>query len=118
VRLKSWKAPSAPFSVEDAAVTELSTDGYIAGAPDVIQSCTIFSALLRRVYSAAAERGYSYLMIGFDEHDPLLKIARSYSHIAYRSRIFLAGWNQEANIFERFYEQLDDRVPYVEIAAL
>jgi hypothetical protein len=78
----------------------------------------VFSALLRRVYCATAERGYSYLMVGFDERDPLLKIARSYSHIAYRSRIFLAGWNQEANIFERFYEQLDDRVPHLEIAFL
>ncbi|MEP7340387.1 MAG: hypothetical protein ABI977_21835 [Acidobacteriota bacterium] len=78
----------------------------------------VFSALLQRIYGEAAERGYSYLMIGFDERDPLLKIARSYSHIAYRSRIFLAGWNREANIFERFYEQLDDRIPYVEIAAL
>lgn len=78
----------------------------------------VFRALLRRVYGVAAERGYSYLMIGFDERDPLLKIARSYSHIAYHSRIFLAGWNQETNIFERFYEQLDDRVSYIEIAAL
>jgi hypothetical protein len=78
----------------------------------------VFRALLRRVYEAAAERGYSYLMIGFDERDPFLKVARSYPHITYRSRIYLAGWDQGENIFERSYEQLDERIHYFEIAAL
>lgn len=78
----------------------------------------VFRALLRRVYGVAAERGFSYLMMGLDERDPLLRVAQTYSHIAYRSRVFLAGWENEANSFKRFYEQLDDRIPYLEIAAL
>jgi hypothetical protein len=82
----------------------------------------VFRALLRRVCAVAAERGYSYLMTGFDERDPLLEVARAYPHIAYPSRVFIAGWKNDSddqpNQFERFYEQLDDRIPYFEIAAL
>jgi hypothetical protein len=82
----------------------------------------VFRALLRRVCAVAAERGYSYLMAGFDERDPLLEVARAYPHIAYPSRVFIAGWennsDDQPNQFERFYEQLDDRIPYFEIAAL
>ena len=82
----------------------------------------VFRALLRRVCAVAAERGYSYLMAGFDERDPLLAVARAHPHIAYRSRVFIAGWpkdpDNQPNQFERFYEQLDDRIPYFEIAAL
>jgi ribosomal protein S18 acetylase RimI-like enzyme len=82
----------------------------------------VFRALLRRVCAVAAERGYSYLMAGFDERDPLLEVARAHPHIAYRSRVFIAGWpkdpDNQPNQFERFYEQLDDRIPYFEIAAL
>lgn len=76
---------------------------------------TVFRALLQHVYQLAAARGYAYLTIGLSERDPLLKVARQYPHIAYPSRVFIAGW---AETFEEFYEQLDDRVPYVEIAAL
>ncbi len=82
----------------------------------------VFRALLRRVCAAAAERGYSYLMAGFDDRDPLLEVARARPHIAYRSRVFIAGWpddpDDQENQFERFYERLDDRIPYFEIAAL
>src|SRR5262245_30259485 len=82
----------------------------------------VFRALLRRVCHVAAERGYSYLMAGFDERDPLLKIARANPYIAYRSRVFIAGWpdgfEDQPNQFERFHEQLDNRIPYFEIATL
>ena len=82
----------------------------------------VFRALLRQVYIAASERGFSYLMAGFDERDPLLKIARANPHIAYRSRVFIAGWpdgfEDQPNQFERFHEQLDNRIPYFEIATL
>jgi hypothetical protein len=78
----------------------------------------VFRPLLARVYEEAAKRGFSYLMVGFDERDPLLRVAQSYSHIAYPSRIFIASWDDQCQHFERFYEQLDKRIPYFEIAAL
>jgi hypothetical protein len=78
----------------------------------------VFRPLLARVYEEAARRGFSYLMVGFDKRDPLLRVAQSYSHIIYPSRIFIAGWDDQCHHFERFYEQLDKRIPYFEIAAL
>ena len=72
----------------------------------------VFQALLRQLYQLAAARGYSYLMIGLHERDPFLSVARRYSHITYHSNLFLAAWEKG------FYERLDQRIPYVEIATL
>jgi hypothetical protein len=88
---------------------------FVCAADD---SPEVFRPLLARVYEEAAKRGFSYLMVGFDERDPLLRVAQSYSHIAYPSRIFIASWDDQCQHFERFYEQLDKRIPYFEIAAL
>ncbi|MBN1937030.1 MAG: hypothetical protein JW934_20395 [Anaerolineae bacterium] len=72
----------------------------------------VFRALLRRVYNLAAGRGYAHLMLGLDERDPLLPVAEAYPHIAYLSRLFLAHWPEALDL------DLDDRLPYIEIAAL
>jgi hypothetical protein len=74
----------------------------------------IFGALLRQVYNLAAGRGYSYLMLGLSERDPLLTVARQYAHIPYYSRLYTVCWKDE----EAFHEKLDLRIPYVEIASL
>lgn len=74
----------------------------------------IFRALLRYVHNEAAARGYAYLSIGLDSRDPLLPIAQRYRHIAYLSRLYTVCWDQEA----AFHARLDQRIPYVEIAAL
>lgn len=73
-----------------------------------------FGALLQQVYRLAADRGLAYLMIGLVERDPLLAIARKYPHIAYHSRLYIASWEDGRD----FHGRLDDRVPYIEIAAL
>ncbi|HZS07035.1 MAG TPA: hypothetical protein VFD58_19520 [Blastocatellia bacterium] len=73
-----------------------------------------FRALLREVYSLAASRGHDYLLIGLEARDPLLTVAREYSHIAYPSRLYLASWDDG----KEFYERLDRRVAHVEIATL
>jgi hypothetical protein len=73
-----------------------------------------FGALLRHVYNLAAERGYAFLMVGLAVRDPLLDVARKYAHITYRSRLYAVDWEEGG----QFYERLDDRIPYVEIAAL
>ncbi|HEX8682368.1 MAG TPA: hypothetical protein VF707_08650, partial [Ardenticatenaceae bacterium] len=74
----------------------------------------IFRVLLRRVYNLAAERGYAFLMVGFAASDPLLEVARRYVHVPYRSTLYVAGWEDG----REFYEQLDQRPPYVEVASL
>ena len=91
---------------------------YIYGSFICIEdnSTEIFHDLLRAAYSAAARRGYAYLSIGLDSRDPLLKAAEEYPHIAYPSRLYTVSWDEK----EGFHAKLDvnDRIPYVEIAAL
>jgi hypothetical protein len=74
----------------------------------------IFRSLLRKVYNTAAERGYAHLMIGLSEYDPLLPVVRAYPHIAYHSQLFIGYWADAGD----FYQELDLRIPYIEIAAL
>jgi hypothetical protein len=73
-----------------------------------------FRVLLRHVYNLAAERGFAFLMVGLAARDPLLEVARRYAHVPYRSTLYVAGWDDARD----FYEQLDHRSPYVEVASL
>ncbi len=73
-----------------------------------------FRAVLREVYNLAAERRYAYLMLGLTERDPLLPVAREYAHIAYHSSLYTVCWDDARD----FHDRLDERVPYIEIAAL
>jgi hypothetical protein len=77
-------------------------------------SPVVFASLLREIYNLARERRFDYLLVGFDARDPLLDVARAYSHIAYPSRLYLASWSNGGNL----YEQLDHRPVYVDIATL
>jgi hypothetical protein len=70
--------------------------------------------LLRELYSLARSRRLQYLLIGLDARDPLLPVAREYSHVLYPSRLYLAEWPDGEGI----HEQLDGRPAYVEIATL
>lgn len=74
----------------------------------------IFRPLLRAAYNLAAERRYAHMMIGLTETDPLLPVAQKYQHIAYHSRLYVGYWDDA----DPFYETLDNRIPYIEIAAL
>ena len=74
----------------------------------------VFRTLLREVYNLARSRGFEYLLLGLDSRDPLLPVAREYSHIAYPSRLYLAEWPNGGHI----HEQLDRRPAYVDIATL
>lgn len=82
----------------------------------------IFQALLRQAYQLAAGRGYAYLMVGLSVRDPLLAVVRQYLHIPYYSRLYTVYWPDSASHpvgdGENFYERLDSRIPYVEIATL
>jgi hypothetical protein len=84
---------------------------FVCIADDQLQ---IFSALLRELYNLARSRAFEYLLIGLDARDPLLAIARKYSHVPYPSRLFLAEWPNGG----RFHEQLERRTAYVDIATL
>jgi hypothetical protein len=74
----------------------------------------MFAAMLRQLYDMARARRFDYLLIGLDVRDPLLRIAREYSHVPYRSRLYLTEWPNGGHL----HEQLDQRPAYVDIATL
>ena len=80
----------------------------------------VFARLLREVYRAARSRGFAYLLVGLDARDPLLKIARTYSHYSYPSRLYLASWanGHGGSNGGALHAQLDERPAYVDIATL
>jgi hypothetical protein len=73
-------------------------------------------AVMRLLLSACAinayQRGKAFLMIGLSNDDPLLAVARRYPHITYHSDLIAVAWS-EAPV-----KQLDERIPYIEIATL
>jgi hypothetical protein len=75
----------------------------------------VFAALLWQVYQMAAARGYTYLLLGLTDADPLLAVARRYPHLSYVSRLYTVDWPDDP---PGLYERLDGRIPYVELAAL
>jgi len=75
---------------------------------------SVFRQLMRELYHRCRQRGLDRILIGFDKRDPLLKVASTYPHISYYSRLYLVEWpNGTAAI-----EQLDGRPVYVDIAML
>ncbi len=77
----------------------------------------VMLALLREAYNEACRRGFSYLMIGLTDDDPLLPAARRYAHIPYRSWLVAAAW-KPGEVGRDLFPVLDGRPAYVEIAAL
>ena len=73
-----------------------------------------FDRLLDQLLSLAAQRGLEYVVVGLSARDPLLLVAQRRPHLAYESRLYTVTMPGE----ERFHEQLDDRIPYVELATL
>lgn len=72
----------------------------------------VMRALLSACEKHAYERGKAYLMLGLADGDPLLAAAQRGFHIKYHSDLYAVSWSAEA------VRQLDNRVPYIEIATL
>jgi hypothetical protein len=73
-----------------------------------------FDRLLDRLLGLASQRGLEYLVVGLSARDPLAEVARRRPHVAYESRLYTVCMPGE----EEFHDQLDDRIPYVELAVL
>ncbi len=74
----------------------------------------VFSELLDQLSVRASEHGFQFLLVGLSVRDPLLSVAKRRPHIAYHSRLYTVCWEED----KAFHDQLDDRIPYVEIATL
>lgn len=96
-------APGQPLKMAYAAFTCIANNDP-----------AVFAALLKRVSNLSIERGHALLMLGLTEPDPLLAVARRRLHIPYRSRLYTVGWTEA----EAWRRTLDQRIPYLELAAL
>jgi hypothetical protein len=72
----------------------------------------VMRALLAACAKYARNRGKAFLMLGLADHDPLLPAVRRSLHVTYHSDLYAASWAPGV------IEQLDERVPYIEIATL
>lgn len=73
----------------------------------------IFSSILDTI--ALQRKGsYSFMMGGFHEDDPLLDVLRQRKGISYTSRAYAVCWDDG----EKDRDQLDNRIPYLELGAL
>jgi hypothetical protein len=72
----------------------------------------VFRALLRQAYNDAVGSGYIYAMVTLHERDPLLVALDDYSLTPFNGRLFCVC-NVDG---EEEFQQLDQRVPYVEAA--
>jgi hypothetical protein len=72
----------------------------------------VMQSLLSAAMINAYHREKAFLMVGLSDNDPLLKIVRRHLHIKYHSDLYAVSWSSEA------IWQLDERLPYIEIATL
>jgi hypothetical protein len=89
-------------------------NAYVSLVSVAEDNLTVFNELLTATIARAATCGLDYLLLGLDERDVLLKAARERPHFLYRSRLYLADWQDGAHLYDR----LDGRPSYVEIATL
>jgi len=73
----------------------------------------IFKALLTAILHAEYNTGKTFLMVGLMEADPLLSVARHYTHLPTRSCIQALGWDGLGKLAD-----LDGRPPYMELGSL
>jgi hypothetical protein len=74
----------------------------------------LFRGLLRHLYRDRRSGPWSYFVAGLHETDPLSSVLSEYRSIDAAGRLFAVHYAQD----QRAYEQLDGRIPHVEIAMI
>lgn len=75
----------------------------------------LFRVLLRTIFNDAVAQGYRYFMLGLCDNHPFLEqTQKQYSHVDYRSILYLVTWDLDHDP----KLGLDDRLPGPEIAIL
>jgi hypothetical protein len=85
---------------------------FTAGICILNDEPVVMRSLLSAARINAYQRGKAFLMVGLSDKDPLLKTVQRHLHIKYHSDLFAVSWSSEA------IRQLDERLPYIEIATL
>ncbi|MCB0071976.1 MAG: hypothetical protein KDE20_10980 [Caldilineaceae bacterium] len=105
------RIPARPALPHPGAAFHSIYAAFIAVADDDPE---VFRALLEAAFRRAAARGFAFLTVGLSPRDPLFPVAARFAHIPYTSTIYTVGWPENA----AFHDQLDGRVPYLELATL
>lgn len=75
----------------------------------------IFRALFSNAMAAIHEMaGIDAALAGFHSDDLLINVAKQWPHLAYNSRLYVVHWADDRHDFE----ELDDRIPYLELGSL
>lgn len=74
----------------------------------------VFRALLRHLNNDHLGSGYAYFLVGLHERDPLAAILKEFTLTPFTARLFAVHFPDGKEAFAA----LDNRVPYVELAAL
>ena len=74
----------------------------------------IFRGLLRYLYNNRRSGPWNYFIAGLHERDPLSRALREYRRIDVSGRLYIVHYPEN----QTEYEQLDNRIPYVEIAMI
>lgn len=75
---------------------------------------SIFRDLLESIYARRRQMGWHFFMAGLHERHPLEAELHRFRHIPVYGNLYIAHWEDGDSAFD----QLDDRPPHVEIAAL
>jgi len=74
----------------------------------------IFRCLLRYMYNDRRTGNWSYFIAGLHENDPLASVLSEYRRIKIAGKLFVVHYQEN----EQDYNNLDDRIPYVEISMI
>jgi len=86
-----------------------------AALPVVVENDQdVFTALLDAALAHGCPRGFSHLLIGLHERDPLIGAVACRQTVVYQTRCYLVYWEDGAAM----RAQIDDRVPYLELGCL
>jgi hypothetical protein len=72
----------------------------------------VMRLLLAVATARARAQGKAFLMLGLADEDPLLRVARRWLHVTYRSDLYALSWDDDPAT------RLDTRIPYIEIGTL
>ncbi|MEA5581228.1 hypothetical protein VB620_07730 [Nodularia harveyana UHCC-0300] len=87
---------------------------YLAFVAIAHNSPEIFRALLRQLYRDRYQGKWHYFIAGLHENDPLTAVLKEYRRIDAGGRLFAIHYPDGADSFN----QLDGRIPYIEIGAI
>jgi hypothetical protein len=100
------RSPRFPIAGEEIPYFYI---GFVAVDGDDLR---VFRALLRFAYNVAVGSRYVYAILAMHERDPLLPVLRDYPLTSFFGRLFCVTFDDG----EKFFHNLDGRIPYLEAA--